>query len=170
MAVLVVNERGVPQAPADVVARLRAIDPRLELRCYRFGITDQWAPVWRWDERDPRMARVQSGEIDPAAAVDILGYLPLDCTPANAVGYIERMLKSMESSGGYGYVTDLLAKVRAHNAAVSAGVWKPTLDKANEQIETKASGLFSTEKGRIAKSVGFGSGHKKHNKRPGDPA
>lgn len=167
MTVLVVNERGVPQAPADVVARLRAISPRLALRCYRFGVTDQWAPVWQWDETDPRMARVQSGEIDPATAVDILGYLPLHAKPDDAVGYIERTLTSMES-GGYSYVADLLAKVRNHNAQVSAGVWKPTLDKANDAIETKASGLFATEKGRIAKSIGFGKGTR--NKRPGDPA
>lgn len=169
MTLLLVNERGIPQAPAAVVGRLRAIDPRLALRCYQWGVTHQWAVVWPWDaESDPRMARVQSGEIDPATAVDILGYLPLDAKPDDAVALVSRMLQSMES-GGYTYVHALLEKVRNHNAQVSAGVWKPTLDRANETIETKASGLFAREKGRIAKSVGFGAG-KKHNRRPGDPA
>ena len=169
MPLLLVNERGIPQAPAEVVGRLRAIDPHLGLRCYRWGITDQWAVVWSWDsETDPRMARVQSGEIDPKTAVDVLGYLPLDATPHDAVAIVGRMLVSMDSAGGYSYVTDLLEKVRNHNAQVSAGVWAPTMEKANEAIETKASGLFATERGRIAKSIGFGQG--KQNKRRGDPA
>lgn len=168
MTLLLVNERGIPQAPADVVGRLRAIDPRLSLRCYQWGITHQWAIVWPWDsESDPRMARVRSGEIDPTTAVDILGYLPLDARPDDAIGIVGNMLKSMES-GGYTYVADLLAKVRSHNAQVSAGVWQPTMDRANDAIETKASGLFAGEKGKIAKSRGFGKGTR--TTRPGDPA
>lgn len=172
MALLLVNERGVPQAPADVAGRLRGIDPHLGLRCYQWGVTRQWAVIWTWEATDPRMARVQSGEIDPATAVDIMGYLPLDATPEDAVGIVGRMLKSMESSGGYAYVTDLLAKVRNHNHAVKEGVWQPTMDRANEAIEVKAPNLFGSMKGRIAKSKGFGPGTKpkRTNTRPGDPA
>lgn len=169
MALLLVNERGIPEAPADVVGRLRAIDPHLGLRCYQWGIAYQWAVIWSWDpETDPRMARVRSGEIDPITAVDILGYLPLDAKPDDAVAIVGKMLKAMES-GGYSYVHDLLDKVRNHNAQVSAGVWKPTMDRANDQIETKASGLFATEKGKVAKVSGY-NGKPKHHKRPGDPA
>lgn len=155
MALLLVNERGIPEAPADVVGRLRAIDPHLGLRCYQWGIQRQWAVIWSWDpETDPRMARVRSGEIDPSTAVDVLGYLPLDATPEDAVGVVGRMLKAMES-GGYSYVADVLARVRAHNEQVKNGVWQPTMDRANDAIETKASGLFATEKGKIAKSSGY---------------
>lgn len=152
-----VNERGVPQAPADVVRRLRALDPGLSLTCYRWGITDSWAVVYAWAENDPRRARIQSGELPPDAAIDILGYLPLDARPEDAIGVVGRSLKAMEG-GGYSYVAALLDKVRAHNQATKDGVWQPTLDQANEQIETKASGLFSDTKGKIAKSTGFGEG------------
>lgn len=159
MSLLVVNERGVPQPSEAVASRLRGLDPCLGLRCYQWGVTQQWALVYAWRDTDPRRARIQTGELDPNTAVDIIGYLPLDCSPEQACASAERGLTAM-TGVGYDYVDALLAKVRNHNQAVKEGVWAPTMERANDAIETKASGLFSTEKGRIAKSSGFGKGKK----------
>lgn len=148
--VLGFNERGIPQAPADVVARLRAIDPNLALKCYRWGVEDQWTIVWHWLETDPRQARVQSGEIDPSTAVDILAYLPLDVKPDDVPGYIAPMLRSM-TNAGYDYVDALTAKVKAANEATKEGHWKPTLEKAHEAIETNAGKLFADTLGTVPK-------------------
>ena len=133
------------------VARLRAIDPHLGLKCYRWGATDQWAIVWQWSDTDARMARVTSGEIDPATAVDILAHVPLDMTPDQVPGYVEPMLKSLSSSNAYGYVDALLAKVKTANEQHKASVWAPTMEKAEEVIETRAGHLFADTRGRIAK-------------------
>jgi hypothetical protein len=148
--VLGFNERGIPQAPADVVQRLRAIDPHLALRCYQWGAEHQWTIVWQWAETDPRMRRVQSGEIDPSTAVDILAYLPLSVRPDDVPGYIAPMLKSM-GTAGYDYVDQLQAKVKAANDATKEGIWKPTLDKAEEAIEANAGKLFADTLGTIPK-------------------
>jgi len=147
--VLGFNERGVPQAPADILARLRAIDPQLGLQCYRWGVEDQWAIVYRWGEHDPRWARVQSGEIDPSTALDILNYLRLDVKPDDVPAMMERSLIAMGAA--YGYVDAMLAKVKAANEATKEAVWKPTLDKAQEAIEGNAATLFRNELGAIPK-------------------
>lgn len=147
--VLGFNERGIPQAPADVVRRLREIDPHLALRCYRWGVEDQWTIVWEWTDTDPRQARVQSGEIDPSTAVDILAYLPLEVRPDDVPGYILPMLRSMGRE--YGYVDELQAKVKAANEATKAAIWKPTLDTAEERIEANAGKLFGDTLGTIPK-------------------
>lgn len=149
MRVLGFNERGVPEAPADVVARLRGIDPRLALKCYRWGAEDQWAIVYLWDETDPRMARVKTGEIDPSTALDILKYVPLDMKPDEVPGFIEPTLIAMGS--GYVYVDALLAKVKAANAANNEAVWKPTLERAEEMIDANKTTLFRNELGAIPK-------------------
>lgn len=148
--VLGFNERGIPQAPDDVVQRLRAIDPHLALRCYQWGATQQWAIIWHWLATDPRMARVQSGEIDPSTAVDILAYVPLGIRPDEVPGYIAPMLRSM-GNAGYGYVDELQAKVRAANERTKQGLWQPTLDKAEEAIEANAGKLFADTLGTIPK-------------------
>lgn len=147
--VLGFNERGIPQAPADVVRRLREIDPNLALRCYRWGVEDQWTIVWEWTETDPRQARVQSGEIDPKTAVDILAYLPLEVRPDDVPAYILPMLRSMGNS--YGYVEGLQAKVKAANEATKEAAWKPTLERAEERIEANAGKLFADTLGTVPK-------------------
>jgi len=148
--VLGFNERGIPQAPADVVRRLREIDPNLGLRCYRWGVEDQWTVVWHWTETDPRQARVQSGEIDPQTACDILAYLPLEVKPDDVPGYILPMLRSL-GNAGYDYAAELQAKVKAANEATKDALWKPTLEKAEERIEQNAGKLFADTLGTIPK-------------------
>lgn len=151
MRVLGFNERGVPEPPADLVARLSAYSPQLQARCFRWGIEDQWAVVWVWNEDDPRMARVRDGEIDPATAVDIIAYVPLDVRPDDLAAYIEPMLRSLSAPGMHGYASDLLATVQASNAAHSDEVWKPTMERAEEAIDANKTTLFRQELGTIPK-------------------
>ncbi|MGN6205984.1 hypothetical protein [Humibacter sp.] len=165
--VLGFNERGIPQAPADVVRRLAAIDPNLALKCYRWGVEDQWTVVWKWLDTDPRMARVQSGEIDPATACDILAYLPLEVRPDDVPAYILPMLKSM-GNAGYDYVETLTAKVRAANEATKEGHWAPTLERAHEAIETNAGKLFADTLGTVPKVYVTNPTPKKARKRRGE--
>ena len=107
--------------------------------------------VWLWEDTDPRMSRVQSGELDPSTALDILAYIPLDVRPDELAGYIEPMLKSLSAPGMSDYAATLLATVQAKNAANSAEVWKPTLERAEEMIDANKTTLFRNELGTIPK-------------------
>jgi hypothetical protein len=54
-------------------------------------------------------------------------------------------------TAGYDYVDQLQAKVKAANDATKEGIWKPTLDKAEEAIEANAGKLFADTLGTIPK-------------------
>lgn len=90
---VILNALGNPEPSAEVSQRLRAIDPKLFLR-FIPHLPEHWAVCRGWDEQDDRWAEVRSGNADPARAHDIIGYLPMGCSQAEAPAYLERVLRS----------------------------------------------------------------------------
>lgn len=91
MAVLL-NAAGQPEPPTAIVARLRALHAGLHLK-FLTHTNAHWAVCMTWTQDDRRWERVQTGQTDPASAYDIIGYLPLDCSPEEAPAYLERVLR-----------------------------------------------------------------------------
>ena len=91
MAVLL-NAAGQPEPPTHVVARLRALHAGLHLKFLDYT-AQHWAVCMAWEGGDRRWERVQQGEIGPQSAHDIIGYLPLDCSPEEAPAYLERVFR-----------------------------------------------------------------------------
>lgn len=91
MSVLV-NALGRPEPSSEIQRRLAAVHPRLSLR-FIDTFDAHWAICMRWDENDPRWQQVQSQEVDPNRSMDIVGYLPMTCSVAEAPAYLERALR-----------------------------------------------------------------------------
>lgn len=89
---VVLSHRGTPEPSSEIQRRLRAVHPRLFLR-YVEVFDSHWALCMRWDENDRRFAELQQQTLDPDRAFDIVGYLPMDCSPDQAPAYIERSLR-----------------------------------------------------------------------------
>lgn len=88
---MVMNLRGNPEPPADVVRRLQAVDSGLTIRWAEQH--KQWAVVRTWPENDRRWAWVQSQKYSPAQAHDILGYVPNDCGTDQVPSYVSALLR-----------------------------------------------------------------------------
>jgi len=88
---MVVNLRGNPEPPADVVRRLQAVDPCLSIRWAEQH--KQWAVVRAWPETDRRWAWVRESRYDPKAAHDILGHVPNDCGVDQVPAYVSQLLR-----------------------------------------------------------------------------
>jgi hypothetical protein len=86
---MILNFRGEPTPPSDIVARLAQVHPALALRF----VSGAWAVTWTWAESDPRRERIRQGEIPEESAHDIVGYLPIGCSAEEAPAYIERSFK-----------------------------------------------------------------------------
>ena len=92
MSVLV-NALGRPEPSPEVQRRLRAVHPNLFLR-FIDHLGTHWAICWQWPENDRRWETVQSGEVDPARAHDIVGYLPMDCSLDDAPAHLHRVMRT----------------------------------------------------------------------------
>jgi len=131
------NERGIPMASPAVLARLRDLDPAIELRAYRTGAVGyQWAATWQWPENDPRRARIQAGELPPSQAFDIIAWVPLDVSQDEVPSYVERGLVGLGS--GLAHVEKMLARIKAENQKAPAERWAKVEDRAMEMFETMA--------------------------------
>lgn len=87
-----VNERGEPVPPQDVVDRLKKVSPRLGLRWVpgsAFGSSPYFGLTERWKDGDPRWERVRTGELAEARAYDLIQMFPLDCSVPEMAAYIE---------------------------------------------------------------------------------
>ena len=83
---VVLNHRGTPEPSSEVQRRLAAVHPSLSLR-FIDGMDTHWAICFKWEESDLRWASVQSQEIDPNRSIDMVGFLPMDCSPDEAAPY-----------------------------------------------------------------------------------
>ena len=154
MAVLL-NAYGVPQAPTEIVARLKRISPLLDLKFVAFPSTEGnvqqwWAVVQDWTEQDNRRANVMDGSVPPDKAFDIIGYLPLDATPHDCFGYITNKLQRMRDHPRI-HVDRLLANIDRYNDSVRAEVMRPVEEFADELIKTNAKTMFKDEGKHIPK-------------------
>ncbi len=90
---IVLGADNLPVPPTEIVERCKRIHSAIGLR-FGGGLSGSgWAITWEWPPSDTRWARVQSGDVDPLMAYDIVGYLPFGCSIDQAPGYIERALK-----------------------------------------------------------------------------
>lgn len=89
---VVLNHRGTPEPSSEIQRRLQGVHPRLSLR-YIEGVDQSWAICMAWEQNDPRWQHVQEQIIDPMRSVDIVGYLPMTCSLAEAPAYLERSLR-----------------------------------------------------------------------------
>jgi hypothetical protein len=76
-----------------VQRRLQAIHPDLFLRFIPHA-AQHWAVCMKWQPNEERFAQIQSGEVNPERAHDIIGYLPMDCSAEDAPSYLERMFRT----------------------------------------------------------------------------
>lgn len=90
---MLLTDAGIPQAPSEIVRRLKQINPSLDLIYLNGPGGTCWALAYRWNDTDPRQARIQSGEIPPDRNFDIAGFLPIECSPHEAYGYTVNHLR-----------------------------------------------------------------------------
>lgn len=110
MTTVLVDSAGVPEPSPEISRRLSAISPGLHLRFLR-ATQQHWAVCQTWGQNDARWGRIQSGEISPDRAFDILGYLPLDCPVEQSPALLERMLRTYPKDD----VQKMADAVFAHN-------------------------------------------------------
>lgn len=89
---VLLNAAGQPEPPTHVVKRLRALHAGLHLR-FMEHTGEHWAVCMTWTPEDRRWEWVQQGETNPASTYDIIGYLPVSCSPDEAPSYLERTFK-----------------------------------------------------------------------------
>lgn len=142
--ILDTNEHPIP--PADIVERLKQIDPRLGLV---FGETldpktENMIPAWGlsmdWLPTDPRHRLVQAGRLPLDGCWDVLCYLPGDCGVDEAYGFVVQTFKAL--SGGREDVRKLLERAHTFNAKRREEILAPVVELAEELIEANAGTLF----------------------------
>lgn len=69
--------------------RLREIHGGLHLRF----VQGMWGVCLTWADNDTRREWIRTEYYDPSKAWDIIGYLPMDCPPDSAPGYLAKMFR-----------------------------------------------------------------------------
>lgn len=119
---VVIDEKNVPEPPTWLVEWLRSFDPSFRIRVYRHYPTWSWTVCQRWPESDPRWARVQSQEVSPDDAFDIVAWLPPAIALDDVPGYLERGMVAVGRSAEY--IGECLARVRAKNQQTKDDAWR----------------------------------------------
>lgn len=91
--VVLLNPLGRPEPSPEVSRRLTAIHAGLSLR-WVSGAGENWAICMAWLPEDRRWESIQTGEVAPDKAFDIIGYLPMLCGPDEAGAYLERSFRT----------------------------------------------------------------------------
>ena len=91
---ILVNERGTPEPPTEIVARLQRVHPGFGLRYAEGHAGINWHFTKKWEPDDTRREWIKDGSITPDSDYDIIGPLPIDCSLGEAAGYAERALGS----------------------------------------------------------------------------
>lgn len=112
---VLLNSTGQPEPSIETSRRLRALHAGLHLKFLGSGDTF-WSVCMTWEPEDPRWATVQSGEISPERAFDIIGYLPMDCDADQAPAYLERMFRTWPAER----VRNIANHIDRYNAGVVA--------------------------------------------------
>lgn len=90
---LILNSAGKPEPSPEISRRLRAVHAGLHLRFMEYA-DGNWAVCMNWQPDDRRWEMVQRNELDPSSTYDIIGYLPLACSPDEAPAYLERSMRT----------------------------------------------------------------------------
>lgn len=133
---------GVSATAKDIKDRLAAVDARLGLYIMPNALGDGqtlWGVTYKWNLLDPRRAEVQRGDRREEDAFDILGFLPRDCDPDTAFDYILTRFRWPQDRSD---LRNMLDRVHEQNKKAKAAILQPTMDLAQELIETNARHLF----------------------------
>ena len=139
-----------PAVAVDIKRRLEEIDPRLGLMIAPSELNGVWAVTWKWGPNDPRRAEVQAGKRSERDAFDILCWLPKDCPPEEAYGFITTRFTQLQ---GREDVRKLLERVHNFNNKRKAEIAAPTQELTEELIHANRRTLFRDEKGHIPSSL-----------------
>ena len=121
--------------------RLREIHGGLHLRM----IQGSWGVCMSWRDNDARREWIQTEAYDPSKAYDIIGYLPMDCPPDSAPGYLTKMFREYPRED-VNRMLDAMEELNAQpaQAAVEAAIAE-VLDSADP------SGTAKRKRGRPPK-------------------
>lgn len=87
--VVLLNALGSPEPSPSIQRRLREIHAGLHLRF----VQGTWGVCMTWTDDDARRQWIRTEAYDPSQAYDIIGYLPMDCPPDSAPGYLAKMFR-----------------------------------------------------------------------------
>lgn len=133
---LLLNSSGTPEPSPEIRRRLQGVHSKLDLK-YVTHAASNWAVIMWWDNDDRRNEWIQNGQTDPARAFDIIGYLPIDCSPDEAPAYLGRMFRTFPRQN----VSDLLNRLDQYNAAPAQKAAEEALaDVLDMKDPSKASG------------------------------
>jgi len=91
--VILVNPAGIPEPSPEIQRRLREVHGGLKLRLIDTGVPT-WSVCMEWQPDDRRWEWCQTEQYDRKMAYDIIGYLPLGCSPDEAPSYLEKMMRT----------------------------------------------------------------------------
>lgn len=140
--VVLVNSAGTPEPSPEIARRLRQVHPGLHLRY--LGYTGQhWAVCMEWMENDRRRRWIQEEQYDPAAAYDIMGWLPIDCPVDQAPSLVERFFRTATKEE-YRAIADRVAAYN-DNAPI-----RDAVEEAIAEVLDRAdpSGITQVRRGR----------------------
>lgn len=152
-----------PEAPVDVVRRLKQIDEDFDLRLTSRKTLDYsnvnnqrwWSLVLKWRSNDPRHALVEKGDLGNAR-FDVITMLPMDCSVETAFDFLVRGLKSRTGES----TQNLLSRIHHWNDEAVKKNLQPVEELSQELIETNAKTLFK-EEGKAVPQVFQYQGKKK---------
>lgn len=138
-----------PEPPAEIVRRLQQVDDRLSLK---FGSIRQldysntnesswWGISLKWAPDDKRRIMIQRGDMPEDGDWDMIAMLPLDCSVEDAYNFFVRGLKSRDQ----GSISRVVSRVQHWNDDATQENLKPTMELAEELIETNAKTMFKEQ-------------------------
>jgi hypothetical protein len=123
---VLVNLRGNPEPPVEVLRRLRAVDPHLGLEWSQF---EQWRLTRKWPETDRRWQWVQEGKTPPSSAYDIIGYIPNDCDTDQVPAYVAHLLRDWPVEEA----REMLSRMDHYHTAEATAPVAQAMEEAVEQ-------------------------------------
>lgn len=138
---LILNDRGVPEAPTEIRRRVQQVHGALDVR----WMDGRWAITYDWPSDDPRRQMIRNGEMAEGDAFDCFAWLPKDCSVEEAYGYITRSFRSW--SGSREDVAAMCSRLHHYNDAVQEARKAGVMDFAEE--------LIDTNKATLGRSVGI---------------
>lgn len=141
--------------PTEIIARLKQVDERLDLKLFRVPMLDgpnvnaieQWAIVVNWLGDDPRHAMVERGDLGNNRW-DILGMIPLDCSVQDAFSYFEKKAIQHRDKRD---IAKMAERAAYYNLDVTKKIKEEYADAAEENVKHNGATLLEKEGKTITK-------------------
>lgn len=158
----VLNERGQPEPPSEVVKRL---PPECKIQWVAAGMfqgVSYFGIFQKWGPNDPRWQKIQSGEIAPDKCWDLAQMFPRECPPAEMAAYVEHRWGVRNIPKDPRAEADrLVAQAQKLYAEAEAGNVDRVIDDSNErsakttmhQMELRAGAAAANAQVTVAKEI-----------------